>query len=269
MNWVIGDIHGMLRPLRALVERVSQADPQAKFNFVGDYINRGPDSKGVLDFLIDLKGARFCRGNHDDIFTLLLYGQPYVQNPSATDEVVAFQWFVQYGLWETLLSYGVEPYEIDAVLARPSPESVLRLLSVVPESHRRFARDLVPVIEGDTYFIAHAMWNVDEPDEPSIAARLAENTRLRYQIIWGRYGRELTRPKRWKRTGYFGHTPVQTYPRDVQTQEHTPIRGPGIVLLDTAAALTPEGRLSAVSIESGELIQVDRLGGPIIGQKSG
>ena len=113
MNWVIGDIHGMLRPLRALIERVSQADPKATFNFVGDYINRGPESKGVLDYLVKFENARFCRGNHDDIFTLLLHGQPYVRNPSATDEVVAFQWFVQYGLWETLLSYGVEPYEIE------------------------------------------------------------------------------------------------------------------------------------------------------------
>lgn len=263
MNWVIGDIHGMLRPLRALVELVRRYDPGSALNFVGDYINRGPESKGVLDFLTELDRARFCRGNHDDIFTLLLHGQPYVRNPSATDEVTAFQWFVQYGLWETLTSYGVEPFDIDAVLARPSPEAVLRLLTVVPEKHRQFVRDLVPVIEGDTYFIAHAMLNVDEADEPSILGKLAEDPRLRYQIIWGRYGRELTRPKRWKRTGYFGHTPVQTYPRELQGTEHTPIRGPNIVLLDTAAALTAEGRLSAVCVETRQLLQVDRFGGAI------
>jgi len=263
MNWVIGDIHGMLRPLRALVERVQQADPSASLIFVGDYVNRGPDSRGVLDYLIALPNARFCRGNHDDIFTMLLVGQPYVRNPSATDEVVAFQWFVQYGLWETLLSYGIEPSDIDAVLARPSPDAVAKIMSAVPEAHRQFVRGLVPVVEGETFFVAHAMWNVDEPDEPSIARKLSEDPRLRYQIIWGRYGRELTRNKRWKRTGYFGHTPVQTYAADVQGQPHTPIRGPGIVLLDTAAALTPEGRLSAVCIESGQTLQVDRLGGPV------
>jgi hypothetical protein len=39
-----------------------------------------------------------------------------------------------------------------------------------------------------------------------------------------------------------------------------PIRGPRIVLLDTAAALTSNGRLSAVCVESGELVQVDRAG---------
>ena len=54
---------------------------------------------------------------------------------------------------------------------------------------------------------------------------------------------------------------MQTYPQDLQGEEHTPIRGPNIVLLDTAAALTTEGRLSAVCVETGQVAQVDRLGG--------
>jgi hypothetical protein len=90
--------------------------------------------------------------------------------------------------------------------------------------------------------------------------RVIDDPRLRYQCLWGRYGRELTRPKAWRRTGLFGHTPVQTYPADLQGVENTPIRGPGIVLLDTACALTPEGRLSAVCAETGELLQVNRQG---------
>jgi serine/threonine protein phosphatase 1 len=263
MNWVIGDIHGMLRPLRALVEQVRRADPDAAFFFVGDYINRGRDSKGVIDFLLTLEGARFARGNHDDIFDQILHGAGYVQNPSATSEVVAFRWFIQHGLSETLESYGVEPYEVEKVFVRPTPDAVAKLFTAVPDSHRQFIRNLLPVIEMPEFFVAHAMWNPDESDEPSIAAKLAEDSRLRYQLIWGRYGRELTKPKVWRRTGYFGHTPVQTYPADLQGQENTPIRGPKIVLLDTAAALTSEGRLTAVCVESGKDIQVDRLGGVV------
>lgn len=264
MNWVIGDIHGMLRPLRALVERVRLSDPSPAFFFVGDYINRGPDSKGVIDFLLSLPTARFARGNHDDIFDQILHGTGYVPNPSAPSEVVAFRWFVQHGLADTLASYGVEPWEVDDVFARPSPEAVARLMAAVPPAHRAFVRSLAPVIEMPDFFVAHAMWNPDEPDaDPPIADRLAADPRLRYQVIWGRYGRELTRPKRWRRTGYFGHTPVQTYPADLQKEEHTPIRGPQIVLLDTAVALTPEGRLTAVCVETGEAAQVDRLGGVV------
>jgi hypothetical protein len=263
MNWVIGDIHGMLRPLRALVEHVLRIDFAASFFFAGDYVNRGPDSRGVIDFLLQLEHARFARGNHDDIFDLLLHRSGYVTNPGAADEVAAFRWFVQYGLPETLWSYGVEPWEIDDVFARPSPDAVAKLMSAVPAAHRAFVRGLEPVIERPTFFVAHAMWDTDELDEPSIASRLAEDSRLRYQIVWGRYGREIARHKRWRRTGYFGHTPVQTYPVDVQGVPNTPIRGPKIVLLDTAAALMPEGRLSAVSVESGQVVQVDRLGGVV------
>jgi serine/threonine protein phosphatase 1 len=263
MNWVIGDIHGMLRPLRGLVELVRRADPEATFYFVGDYINRGRDSKGVIDFLLTLENANFARGNHDDIFDQILHGAGYVQNPSATSEIVAFRWFIQHGLQETLESYGVEPYEVDKVFSRPSPDAVAKLFSAVPETHRKFVRELKPVIERDTFFVAHAMWSPDESDEPSIAGKLAEDSRLRYQVIWGRFGRELSRHKRWRRTGYFGHTPVQTYPADLQGKENTPIRGPQIVLLDTAAALTVDGRLTAVCVESGDMLQVDRLGGGI------
>lgn len=263
MNWVIGDIHGMVRPLRALVGYVRELDPNAALYFVGDYVNRGPDARGAIDFLLTLDGARFARGNHDDMFDLMLNGSPYVLNPSAPDAVTAFRWFVQYGLAETLHSYGVEPWDVEDAWARPSPDAVARLFAAVPDAHRAFVRKLEPVIEEPDFFVAHAMWDADEPDEPSIAARLAGDARLRYQIVWGRYGREVTRIKRWRRTGYFGHTPVQTYPRDLQGEEHTPIRGPNIVLLDTAAALTPEGRLSAVCTDTGQVAQVDRLGGRV------
>ena len=261
MNWVIGDIHGMVRPLRALVERVRGLDPAAAFFFVGDYVNRGPDAKGAIDFLLTLDGARFARGNHDDMFDLMLSGRPYVLNPSAPDPVTAFRWFVQYGLGETLQSYGVAADAIDDAWDRPSPEAVARLFDAVPAAHRAFVHDLEPVIEMPDFFVAHALWNADEPDDtPPIASRLAADARLRYQIVWGRFGREVTRAKRWRRTGYFGHTPVQTYPHELQGEEHTPIRGPNIVLLDTAAALTGEGRLSAVCVESGQVVQADRQG---------
>ncbi|MDB5296534.1 MAG: metallophosphoesterase, partial [Phycisphaerales bacterium] len=258
MNWVIGDIHGMLRPLRALVDLVRRDDPVARFFFVGDYVNRGPDARGVLDFLLALDGARFARGNHDDIFDLLVNGRNYVANPSAPDAVAAFAWFVRYGLADTLHSYGVEPWEVEQAAAHPTHDAVARLFAPVPAAHRAFVRNLEPVIETPDFFVAHALWDADEPDaDPPIADRLAADGRLRYQIVWGRYGREVLRPKRWTRTGYFGHTPVQTYPADVRggpdADDGVPIRGPNIVLLDTAAALTPDGRRIALGTIDGKI----------------
>ena len=68
MRWIIGDVHGMRAALERLLEAVGRVDPSARFYFVGDYVNRGPDARGVIDLLLSLTNARFVRGNHDDIF---------------------------------------------------------------------------------------------------------------------------------------------------------------------------------------------------------
>ena len=58
MRWVIGDIHGMVKPLEALIRAVEQHDKERQLMFVGDYVNRGPHSKEVIDLLLSLKEAR-------------------------------------------------------------------------------------------------------------------------------------------------------------------------------------------------------------------
>src|SRR5258708_3071469 len=86
MRWIIGDGHGMLAPLARLLEEVGRVDPAARYYFVGDYINRGPDSKGVIDLLLSLgSGPKFVRGNHDDIFDQVLNSTAYADNGSNGD----------------------------------------------------------------------------------------------------------------------------------------------------------------------------------------
>jgi hypothetical protein len=195
----------------------------------------------------------------------VLNGHGYDLHPQAREPLVAFLWFIQHGLWETLNSYGVDDVDIERAVRRPSEEAVERLFEPVPAAHRRFIRDLPPVIEADDFFVLHACWDPDDPDDrPSILEQLEARPRLRHKILWGRYGSEVARKKRWRRTGYFGHTPVENYSPSIRnTDANVPIRGPKIVLLDTAAALTPTGRLSATCVEDGRLIQVDRLGKPV------
>src|SRR5438128_6850305 len=63
----IGDIHGCLTALDTLLGFV-RPTPEDRLIFLGDYIDRGPDSKGVLNRLIELKRIRrfIClRGNHE------------------------------------------------------------------------------------------------------------------------------------------------------------------------------------------------------------
>src|SRR5689334_9048663 len=108
MRWVVGDIHGMLRPLRALVDEIYRRDAAPRLLFVGDYVNRGPDSRGVIDLLLSLPDAGFVRGNHDDVFDLVLHGSCYDTHGSAPDAGSAFAWFVNHGLDNTLTSYGAD-----------------------------------------------------------------------------------------------------------------------------------------------------------------
>src|SRR4051794_40858377 len=107
MRWLIGDIHGMLKPLDTLLREISRRDDDAFFYFLGDYVNRGPESRGVISLLLSLENAKFIRGNHDDVLDQILHGKAYAENSSRGDRFVALQWFLEHGLLETLQSYGI------------------------------------------------------------------------------------------------------------------------------------------------------------------
>ena len=67
--FAVGDIHGCVDELAALMRSIAPGRGDTVV-FVGDYVDRGPDSKGVLELLIDL--AKHCQlvsilGNHDDL----------------------------------------------------------------------------------------------------------------------------------------------------------------------------------------------------------
>lgn len=264
MRWVIGDIHGMYRALQGLLEAVARRDAAPSLLFVGDYVNRGPDSSRVIDLLLTLPRASFARGNHDDVFDLVLHGSCFDAHAAAPDPVSAFSWFMQHGLANTFSSYGVDYGELEEIERRPNPERLRRIAAAVPQSHRQFVRALPPVIEQPDLFVAHAMWDPDDADTPPLDAALSTSMRLRHRVLWGRYtAEEMRRPKRWGRTGYFGHTPIEAYGSSVNRGRNVPFVGPKIVLLDTGAALSATGRLSAACAETGEIVQVDRSGAEV------
>lgn len=261
MRWIIGDVHGMRLALESLIALIKQRDPDPRFLFTGDYVNRGPDSRGVIDLLLKLDpgAASFVRGNHDDILDIILHGDGYCDHPQKIDPIAAFRWFMQHGLMETLLSYGGDYADLEYAMEHPSEQRVREAVSIIPPDHRTFIRELPAVHEEPDLFVAHAMWDVDTPDD-AMPARLGQSPPDRFKILWGRYTeKDIGRKKRWQRTGYFGHTPVQAY----GDRNDEPLRGPEIVLLDTGAALSPSGRLSAVCAETGELVQVHRSGKPV------
>ncbi|HEV2292857.1 MAG TPA: metallophosphoesterase [Tepidisphaeraceae bacterium] len=266
MRWIIGDIHGMRVPLVALLEAVRATDAAARFYFVGDYVNRGSESRQVVDVLLSLEGAKFVRGNHDDVFDQVLHGQAYTGETSAAQRLAAFQWFMQHGLDATLMSYGVDALDLEQALRRPSVGALERLTESVPEGHRRFFHHLPGAIEEPDLFVVHAKWDPDSPSD-AIAARAGSSQRTRYTVLWGRFAAaEIERKKRWRRRGFFGHTPVFNYAGS-ERDGNTPIIREDIVLLDTAAAISPAGRLTAVCAETSEYLQVDRRGSVVMGER--
>jgi hypothetical protein len=260
MRWIIGDVHGMLRPLEGLLGGIERADKEAKLHFVGDYVNRGPDSKGVIDLLLTLGNAQFIRGNHDDILDQVVHGHTYAPNASRGDRWVAFKWFTEHGLVETLQSYGISNNDIARAYQRP--QFIDEIVARIPQSHIDFIHGLPPVIEEDEFFVAHGKWDCDDfAQSPSIGEQLLTDPARRHQLLWGRYTeRELPAAKAWRRVGYFGHTPVDTYRALLGNRDPVPLRGAKIVLLDTAAALIPNGRLTAMCHETQMAMQADRQG---------
>ncbi|MCK1344455.1 MULTISPECIES: metallophosphoesterase family protein [unclassified Bradyrhizobium] len=81
-TYAIGDIHGCLDQLERLVELCERdaGEGRSKLVFLGDYIDRGPDSRGVIEFLMDLQrwshDEIIClRGNHEDLLLAALEGE--------------------------------------------------------------------------------------------------------------------------------------------------------------------------------------------------
>jgi serine/threonine protein phosphatase 1 len=261
MRWIIGDVHGMLRPLETVIAEIARRDEKAVLYFVGDYVNRGKESRGVIDLLLSLDNARFIRGNHDDVLDQILHGASYAENPSRGDRFMAFQWFLEHGLFETLQSYGVTRDQIGQVFARRNAQSLEPIIDRFPIEHRMFIRSLGVFIEDDDLFVVHGKWPMKETATPAML--LGEGSMpipaMRHEMLWGRFtDAELHRAKPWPKTGFFGHTPVPTYRG--HEDNCSPIICARMILLDTAAALCAHGRLTAMCAESGDLVRADPAG---------
>jgi serine/threonine protein phosphatase 1 len=260
MRWIIGDVHGMLRPLEALINEVNRTDPLAVLYFVGDYVNRGPDSRGVIDLLLNMENAKFIRGNHDDVLDQILSGSAYAQDPALPDRFAVFQWFLEHGLLETLQSYGATADQIGRIISERSRDALKAVINLFPFEHQLFIHSLPTYIEDDDLFVIHGKWPVRQKSGPkSLLNGGIPPAQLRHEVLWGRYtDAELHRPKHWPKTGFFGHTPVATYRG--HGADFCPIIASKMVLLDTAVALTPAGRLTAVCAETSRQIQTDPTG---------
>ncbi|NML12789.1 serine/threonine protein phosphatase [Sphingobium sp. AR-3-1] len=148
--YAVGDIHGRLDLLDALIaqlqvdrESIRQFPPL--IIFLGDLIDRGPQSAQVLDRLIGLQdqaSTRFIQGNHEEVLLRLLDGDPE-----------AARQFARFGGRATALSYGIAPLEYDACTFDDLPALMNRY---VPASHRIFLGQMEEMIIIGDYAFVHA-----------------------------------------------------------------------------------------------------------------
>ena len=128
----IGDIHGCASALDALLEAIAP-DPEDTIITLGDYIDRGPNSRGVIDRLIQLQAQTNLVpliGNHEQMMLDVLRGNAPYQS-----------WFPHGGI-ATLNSYGFNGS-----------------LDFLPPAHTKFLDSLVDYYETDTHFFVHANYD--------------------------------------------------------------------------------------------------------------
>ena len=110
-QWVIPDIHGCINTLRTLIEEYIKPDKADQIYFLGDYIDRGPDSKGVIDFLQSMKKSgydvHFLLGNHEDSFLKAYANEPRSNGIFKKKNIYKKAWF-EYGGRETVKSFDVD-----------------------------------------------------------------------------------------------------------------------------------------------------------------
>lgn len=176
-TFVIGDIHGCLDEVNRLLDHL---DPTAADTlvFLGDYVDRGRQSRGVIERLIRLRaeGAHtvFLKGNHEDMFLGYLgegrghHGDMFLHN----------------GGEATLRSYGVDA------------PSVARVRAAVPPAHVEFLQSLVLEYRHGHFLCTHA--GVD-PRRPLESQREED-------LLWIR-DEFLFKPHPFPCTVVFGHTP--------------------------------------------------------------
>ncbi|HEY3694295.1 metallophosphoesterase family protein [Phenylobacterium sp.] len=235
--YAIGDVHGCYDLLRALLARIAadyaERDCRQRpiLVFLGDYVDRGPQSAKVLEALVWLRGRReielhLLKGNHEQALLAFL------------DQPETGANWLPYGGAETIAAYGVRPpgsEEGAGAYARVRDD----LLERMPAAHLRLLQQLQPMVVIGDYAFVHAGIRPGKP-----LARQSED-----DLLWIRQG-FLEAPGPHEKVIVHGHTWLDERP---QLHEHR-------LGVDTGAYVT--GVLTAIMLrDAGErvVLQVPEL----------
>jgi len=139
-RYAIGDIHGGAKTFRALLDSISLRHDDRLY-LLGDYVDRGSDSKGVLDIILQLMESGYdvrpILGNHDDLFLDAISGGEFKSSLS----------YLEYWGLHTLGSFGVN------------------YVSGVPQKYRSLLESMPTIRVEEDYVFVHAGLDM-EADDP-------------------------------------------------------------------------------------------------------
>jgi serine/threonine protein phosphatase 1 len=226
--YAIGDVHGRLDLLEQLLDSIRRDDSvrdcdgqkraESEIIFLGDLIDRGPDSAGVLDLALRLHrevgGVRFLMGNHEEVFLA-----------AATGNEEATRFFLRIGGRETILSYGIDHARF---LAMDMAELAATLPTLIPREHVDFVAAFEDQIVIGDYAFVHA------GIKPGVPLAEQEPKHLR-----------------WIRDGFVDddsvHEKIIVYGHTISEQV---VEGPSRIGIDTGAYMS--NCLTAIGLEGSE-----------------
>ncbi len=222
--YAVGDIHGRLDLLEALLANIASDDKarggclETHYIFLGDLIDRGPDSSGVvarlMAFTTERPNVRFLMGNHEQVFLRAMSGDQR-----------ALRFLIRIGGRQTLQSYGISEEEYRTL---DFDELAARAAELVPPEHLAFLSRFENWIELGDYLFVHAGLKPGVPLEEQAQS----------DLCWIR-DEFLSHRESFGALVVHGHSITEEI--DVRTNR---------IGIDTGAFAT--GRLTAIGLEGGE-----------------
>jgi serine/threonine protein phosphatase 1 len=169
-RWIIPDIHGCAKTLQSLVESFLKITKEDHLYFLGDYIDRGPHSKEVIDYIMDLQAQGYrvhcLKGNHED-YCVKAWEEDQKFHLLKPETQRSWE---RVGAAETYKSFGGK---------RPRD---------IPEHYIEWMRNLDYYFELDKYILVHAgmNFNIDNPFDDTMSMMWARDFKVDIQKTGGK-----------------------------------------------------------------------------------
>jgi len=197
-TWIIPDIHGYAATLKLMVGQQIKPEKTDRLVFLGDYIDRGPDGKGVIDFIMQLQAEGYnitaLKGNHED-FCVKAW-----EADKNRKSVLGIK----------IKSYPQEIWEINGGTKTMESFGVIRP-SEIPEKYIRWLESLAYFVEMEKFVAVHAGldFNRDDPFSDT------------HSMLWIRE-LQIKPEKINNKILVHGHVPVSLYVIDMTIRRENP-----------------------------------------------